>query len=362
VGTDGRVRSHNTRFAQVWGFDDALVARGDDDALLDRAMELVAEPEAFIARVRALYDNPVEAVREDVALRDGRSLDRQGAPLHTEDGRYLGWAWTFRDVTVERRQQEEIAASGARAAALARILQGSLLPPRLPEPDGIDLAARYLPAFEGVEVGGDFYDVFAVAGGWFLVLGDVCGKGPLAAQLTGLVRWTIRAAAMHDDDPAAVLGELNAVMLADAGSREEPDAEARFATVCCLRVVRRDAGLHVDVASAGHPPPLVRRSDGSVERLATAGLPVGLFDDLGVLGTGVDLAEGDGVVVLTDGVLEARGPDGAQMEEAGVVGVLEALPGATAEAVVAAIADRALALGDGVAQDDIAVLSVVARR
>jgi phosphoserine phosphatase RsbU/P len=354
VDPHGRVLSRNERFAEIWGFDPELAATHDDDALLAAAMERVVDPDAFITKVRGYYAEPVGPARDEVLLTDGRVLDRYGAPLHTEDGAYLGWAWTFRDVTAERQQQAQIAAAGERFAAVARTLQQSLLPPRLPAPDGIELAARYHPAFDGIEVGGDFYDVFMVDEGWCIVLGDVCGKGPEAARLTGLVRWSLRAAAIRTEDPALVLTELNAVMRSELDS---DDHEARFATVCCLRLqAGRDGGLTVRIASAGHPAPLLLRADGSIDELSLAGTPVGLFDAVELAAVTVELALGEGLVLVTDGVLEARDEHGDELDTAGVRAAIAGAADRSAAGLSTAIEARALAQQGGVAHDDIAIL------
>lgn len=358
VDPGGRVLSRNDRFAEVWGFDAARAATEDDDALLEQAMDKVADPASFIARVRTLYADPPATAQDEIHLADGRVLDRHGIPLHTDEGAYLGWAWTFRDVTVDRAQQAAIARAGERSAALARTLQESLLPPRLPSIAGVDLAARYHPALEGVEVGGDFYDVFAVDDEWCMVLGDVCGKGPEAARITGLARWTLRAAAIRNRDPAAILDDLNAVMRSDvAGDELEP----RFATVCCvLATAHRGGGVTVRIASAGHPAPLVLRAAGTVNALALTGTPVGLFDEIELTSTTIELAAGDGLVLLTDGVLEARDRGGSQLEVAGVTEVVQAAAGGSAAALSRAIEARALAHQGGVAHDDIAILVAIA--
>jgi PAS domain S-box-containing protein len=358
VDPEGFVLSRNQRFADIWGLPDEAAATLSDDSLLDQAMRKVADPQAFLARVRELYADPSQPAHDEVLLADGRVLDRHGVPLHGDDGSYLGWAWTFRDVTRERRQQREIAAAGERFAAVARTLQQSLLPPRLPAPDGIDLAARYHPALEGVEVGGDFYDVFAVEGGWCVVLGDVCGKGPEAARVTGLVRWTLRAAAMRTTDPVAMLRELNTVMLGDAA---DEDADPRFATVCCINVTARpDGGLWLDVASAGHPAPLVVDAEGGVRGLELTGTPVGLFEEIELRPTSLALEAGEGLVLVTDGVLEARDHSGRELDVDGVVSALGSAPERTARALSAAVERRALDHQGGVAHDDIAVLVLVA--
>jgi PAS domain-containing protein len=90
-------------------------------------------------------------------------------------------------------------------SAVAEALQGSLLPARLPDVPWLDLSAGYLPAGEGLEVSGDFYDVFPVQDGWAITLGDVCGKGQEAAAMTAAARHAIRAIAHGCQDPVEVL-------------------------------------------------------------------------------------------------------------------------------------------------------------
>jgi Stage II sporulation protein E (SpoIIE)/GAF domain len=112
---------------------------------------------------------------------------------------------------------------------LARTLQRSLLPESLPALDQVVLSSAYHPVGEGNEVGGDFYDVFTTPLGCWLVVGDVCGKGPEAAAVTALVRHSIRAFAFVRPSPAQVLGAVNEVMLGHALSQ-------RFATVVLVRL------------------------------------------------------------------------------------------------------------------------------
>ena len=153
---------------------------------------------------------------------------------------------------LSRRQAEQRPAR--RTLELARALQTSLLPPRLPDVPGLDLGARYHPALAGLEVGGDFYDVFDTGGDWAVVIGDVCGKGPEAAALTALARYTIRSVAMDLRHPAQVLRKLNDTLL-------HHQLDERFCTVAYGRVVPSVGGVRVSVCRGGHPPPLVRAGD-----------------------------------------------------------------------------------------------------
>lgn len=358
VDPDGHVLSYNQQFLDLWGFGAELVAEGDP-VLLANAGTRVADPATFRARVEEAYRWRPARLHDELLLADGRILDRYGAALRADDGEYLGFAWTFRDVTHERRQQAEIAAAGERFAAVARTLQQSLLPPRLPSLPGIELAARYHPALDGLEVGGDFYDVFAVGDDWMLVVGDVCGKGAEAAALTALIRYTIRAVAIQDPDPSVVLTELNNVMLhdTDTGRGTSADADIRFATVCCIRLRTVGTSTEADVACGGHPLPLVVRADGAVEAAGVPGTIVGVVEDVEIATTAVTLAPGDCIVAYTDGVIEARDAAGTTFDGHRLADALRPAAGRGAVAVSEAMETGALRWQGGIAHDDVAVLA-----
>ncbi len=135
---------------------------------------------------------------------------------------------------------------------VARALQASLLPPSLPEIPGIDLAARYVAAGEGNEVGGDFYDVFQSGRNrWCFAIGDVAGKGPEAASVAGLARHTIRAAALRSRRPHQLLRTLHEALLHDEASAD------RFCTVCCGSLRRAEGLVEMSLSCGGHPLPIV---------------------------------------------------------------------------------------------------------
>jgi serine phosphatase RsbU (regulator of sigma subunit)/PAS domain-containing protein len=193
-------------------------------------------------------------------------------------------------------------------AAAAEALQSSLLPARLPEVPGLDLFAAYQPASEGLEVSGDFYDVFPVQGGWAITVGDVCGKGQEAAAMTAAARHAIRVLAHWNPDPVDVLARVNEVMLAG-------DYEDRFVTAK-LAYLRWDGGrLHVTLASAGHPGPALVRPDGRVDVLNGGGLPLGLFPDADPHAEELELGEDDLLFFYSDGVTDARSPDMRYFED-----------------------------------------------
>jgi PAS domain S-box-containing protein len=182
----------------------------------------------------------------------------------------------------------------------AKVLQRSLLPPDLPAIPHVDLAARYLPVGEGNEVGGDFYDVFDSGDGtWGAVVGDVCGKGPEAAAVMGLVRHTLRALARFQRRPSRLLQELNRSLI-------EQRVDDRFCTVCYLRMRPSADGVRVTLCAAGHPLPFVVRADGSAEPVGRPGHLLGLFPEVELADSTIDLANGDALVIYTDGAIDER--------------------------------------------------------
>lgn len=164
---------------------------------------------------------------------------------------------------------------------LARTLQESLLPRALPEVPGVRLTARYRAAHQGQDVGGDFYDVFAIdERRWGVAIGDVCGKGPEAAALTSLARYTIRALAHAD--PARVLRRLNAAVVRDRDVIQDRFLTALFAvlTVGGPASPTTQPELEMELAIAGHPAPLVRRRDGTVEVVHASGPLIGVMAEV----------------------------------------------------------------------------------
>jgi serine phosphatase RsbU (regulator of sigma subunit)/PAS domain-containing protein len=187
-------------------------------------------------------------------------------------------------------------------SAVAEALQSSLLPARLPDVPGLDLSAAYVPAGEGLEVSGDFYDVFAISDGWAITVGDVCGKGQEAAAMTAATRHAIRAIAHWNPDPVDVLAKVNEVILAG-------DYEDRFVTAKLAYLRRDGTRVRVDLASSGHPGPAIVRPDGRVEVLGGGGLPLGLFPDAEPERATLELGQDDLLFFYSDGVTEARDAD-----------------------------------------------------
>ena len=190
------------------------------------------------------------------------------------------------------------------AQEYAAVLQRALLPSALPVIPGLSMAAHYHPAASG-RVGGDFYDVFGVARDeWAFFLGDVEGHGAGAAAVTALVRHTLRAAALHYDDPTDGLDELNAALIADAGER-------RFCTVLSGKLRPEADGFRVTLATGGHLPALLLDRDSAAIRpvRSTGGMLIGAVADATFEACETLLRPGQTLLLYTDGIVEAR-PDG----------------------------------------------------
>lgn len=243
----------------------------------------------------------------------------------------------------ERRYQRRSDAADA--------LQASLLPRSLPAIAGIELGVAYHAATEGVEVGGDFYDVFEGERGWGLVLGDVCGKGEDAAAVTAMVRHGVRLLGLWCTNPAEILGHINHAMVL----REETD---RFVTAIAAHIREQQNGAHVRLASAGHPRAAVLRADGAVHFTSGGGLPLGVFRDSTVTTENIYLFPRDTLLLYSDGVTEARRQDGTLYGDERLADALARAQGLTAQALVKAVEADMYEHSGGRSHDDIALLAV----
>jgi hypothetical protein len=188
-----------------------------------------------------------------------------------------------------------------RRTALA--LQASLLPARLPAVPGLEMAARFLPAAaEDAAVGGDWYDAYALpAGEVAFVIGDVMGKGVIAAAGMGRVRSALRALSMTDADPGFVLGGLDRAFAATEGDEQ---------LTTLVYAVIDPATARLRISSAGHPPLLLLPADGGPPRFldeVVVGTPLGLPEAR--VGATVHLAPGDTLLGYTDGLFVGRDRD-----------------------------------------------------
>ena len=339
----------------------------DPDATEGVARAVRANESVFYEHIR---DELLEAVASnDEHLQILRELHMRSVvivPLNAR-GRILGTltlldSGSGRDREIDIALAEEVTRRAALAVDNSRLyrersrvasaLQRSLLPPQLPQIPGVEVAARYEAAGEG-QVGGDFYDVFPIAGGgWGIVIGDVRGKGHEAASVTALARHTVRAATFHSSDPAEVLRTLNEAML----QHEEERSDGRFCTVAFATLSTDADGVHLAVASGGHPLPLVVHTDGAVTTVGGAGMLVGAFPDAEFTVERMTLHERDTVVFYTDGVIEAR-IGGELFGEGRLHDVAASCAGASADEIATRI-QAAVTESPSALRDDLAIVTV----
>ncbi|MFF8387794.1 PP2C family protein-serine/threonine phosphatase [Streptomyces kanasensis] len=265
-----------------------------------------------------------------------------------------------------RRAAEEAArraeADRARLQEALAALQRSLLPTNLPDVPGLAAAAYYHTASPD-RLGGDFYDLFPLdRERWGFFLGDVCGKGPEAAAVTSLTRYTLRAAALHDSDPVAVLATLNTVLHERyAGG----DGDPRYCTAVFGTLEHRpgESGdgdrVTVRLASGGHPPAVVVRADGRSELVSTpGGLLVGILPEPRFTGASTVLEPGDTLLLYTDGLTEARtGPERARYGDEALRDFVTRHAGASPHVLVQALTGLLEGFGEGL-DDDTALLAL----
>jgi PAS domain S-box-containing protein len=234
---------------------------------------------------------------------------------------------------------------------IAHTLQQALLPDSLPTLPGAQVRARYRAAGELNDVGGDFYDAFeAGEGSWMLVIGDVCGKGPRAAGVTALARHTLRAGALGGQSPTQMLDMLHRALQAQP-------AEADLCTVCLVRFERPGETGRLQVALAGHPPPLLIGPDGESRQLGEPGTLLGIFDPIQVHEVTSELRDDETLLLYTDGVPEARqGED--LLGEQGLRQLCRPAPTLSLDGLLDHIERGALAHAGGSLRDDLALLAL----
>jgi serine phosphatase RsbU (regulator of sigma subunit) len=237
---------------------------------------------------------------------------------------------------------------------VSQTLQAALLPRALPEVPGIEFAAKYLPASTGADVGGDFYDIVTISTDrWLVTIGDVCGKGARAAARTGLVRDVLRALVREGRSLIQAIETLNDVMV-EAGDPQQ------FCTLAAAVLSRAShegrPALTVELVLAGHAQPLVVRADGTTELIGRFGTALGLVETLDLPCTQHVLAQGDTLLLYTDGVTECRrGPDQFDDDR---LRQAAAAAGTSAAGLVATVLEAAQSFATDARSDDIALLAV----
>ena len=229
-----------------------------------------------------------------------RTFDISHERLADGSGRAAGVLVVLHEITERVRDRQRLQRVLEEQSRVASALQASMVPPRLPDVAGIELARQYLPAGDGREVGGDFLDVFGLGQQtWAFMLGDVSGKGAAAAAVSAATRYTLRALADADVLPSDTLREVNARLLSHT------DLE-RHCTLVYGQLRPTEKGCTVVFTLAGHHPPMVLRTTGEVEETGILGTALALFEHPELHDTNLHLAPGELLCVFTDGLVEAR--------------------------------------------------------
>jgi serine phosphatase RsbU (regulator of sigma subunit) len=289
-----------------------------------------------------------------------------GVPVLDQDGHVAGviWVadqvprqWSVSDVAIleilaqvtssEVTLRAALARSAGRAA-LAQTLEESLLPPRVPNIPGLQVAAQYAAGGTGAEVLGDFCDVFpSTRGTWGMVVGDVCGKGIAAAKRTALARYSLRAVARRQARPSLILADLNQVLL------DWPTDDPRFLTAIYAAVRPVRGGAMVRISSAGHPLALVRAANGQVHEFGRPGALLGVLANPELHDSQRLLRPGDSLIMFSDGVTEARGGlDRDLYGDERLRSLVARLGGLTAMAMAEAVQLATLTFSGGRLSDD----------
>jgi serine phosphatase RsbU (regulator of sigma subunit)/anti-sigma regulatory factor (Ser/Thr protein kinase) len=319
-----------TRIVSVFGADQgAILLRREEDARLElRAShgiphDIGSDPRSpiitQIAGRVAFSRRPVTLARSDAggmirSLLSACDLESVlGLPLTLDRHRlgvlYIGTRTPRRfsddDCTLLQLVGDRVALAVERARRfeqerhIAETLQRSLLPEQLPHIPGMDVAVRYLPAGAGMEVGGDWFDMFELGDGRVvLAMGDVVGRGVRAAALMGKLRTSLEAYAFDGRSPAEVVGRLHALM--------ERQHRADMATLLYASI--GPDRTSAEVASAGHMPLLIRTPDGAAALEArNPSPPLGALPFVRFEGSHVDIEPGSTLILFTDGLVEVRG-------------------------------------------------------
>ncbi|MFN2526345.1 MAG: SpoIIE family protein phosphatase [Actinomycetota bacterium] len=297
---EGITRVVNRRAAELFDVDSGVHLGSPVVGLLREVARKTEDPEGFMEAFQQLLDDPEADFRLEVEqiIPERRRLQLYSGPAFDEDGVLVGRIDVFADVTESVRREEQVKRLYEQARRTAERYQRSLLPETVPDLPRVSLVAHYVAAAGPRAVCGDFYDFISLPNGRVgLVIGDVCGIGPVAANDAALTRYTLRALATESSDPAEVLVELNQQISAQLPSE-------RF--VRLFFGVLDPERAYLEYANAGHVPPVVYRAwDKGVSWLEEGGIALGIEPDAVYKVGELDFGSGDMLVLYTDGVTEA---------------------------------------------------------
>ncbi len=233
-----------------------------------------------------------------------------------------------------------------REAEEARLIQRGLLPTATPQVPGIDLSVTWLPA-DGV--GGDCFDTLGFGNVLGISIADIAGKGLPAALLMSNLQAAVRAFAQDAVSPASINNSINRLLCRNMAS-------GRFATFCYARI--EPSARRIVYSNAGHNPPFLIRPDGSVEKLCDGGMVLGIFPDVAYEQAEMTLDRGDRLLFYTDGITEARNPDGDEYGEDRLADAASGVRANGAEAIKDAVLADVNGFTTGKFEDDATLIVV----
>jgi PAS domain S-box-containing protein len=231
---------------------------------------------------------------------------------------------------------------------ISESLQRGLRPPRPPRVPGLSIEVVFEAAGEGIEIGGDLYDVLETDDGCWVLIGDVAGKGTDAAAVSVALRHAVRGLTREINEPEEVLVRVNELLLGGSSLND-------FATAMLMRLWREGGGWRAAVASAGHPPAV--HVGGAKPRLLGGGAVLGAWEDVAVHSHEVELGPGEALVLCTDGWLEA-GPVSSHAEPEALAEMASALARLDLAELTARLRADAIRRGGGVLRDDLVILAL----
>ena len=311
--------------------DELIVAAAHDEHHLELLRKLGARSILIVPLRVAARAIGVLTLATDVS---GRRLDRDDLELAEQLGRRAA-------VAVDNSRLHTTLRN------VAETLQRGLLPAPVPDVAGWEIATLYRPTETElrVDVGGDFYELIEHEGGWFVIVGDVTGKGPEAASLTALMRHGARVACRAEPSPATILDWLDEVLA------QQPTRA--MATAICLKLDPPE----ITMSSAGHPPAIIIREGGQLTEAPRAEPMLGAFRVPARHEEKLAVTPGDLVIVYTDGVVDARG----RSDRFGIKRLHQLLAkqtGRSPATAIDALAAELDAFADGPIDDDVAAVAL----
>lgn len=231
---------------------------------------------------------------------------------------------------------------------IAKSLQRGLRPPRPAEVEGLDISVVFEAAGEGIEVGGDLYDVLPTEDGCWIVIGDVAGKGSAAAGVSVAVRHSVRGLTREIAEPDEVLRRINELLLAGESLND-------FATAMLVRLRREGPGWRLVLASAGHPPAVL--SDGTGATLLGGGSVLGAWQEANVERHERALGPNETLLLCTDGWLEA-GPVSSHQSPESFAEMTQSLAGLGIDEMTERLRADAVGRSAGALRDDLVLLAI----